>query len=307
MYYFIINPSSRSGKGMALWKEIQTELNRHNISYQAIHTTGSGHATKLSHHLSLDSRKKMLIVLGGDGTLHEVINGLSPSSSLALGYIPTGSSNDLARSLKLESKPLKALSNILSGVPLRQVDYGTLSLSDGSIHRFVVSCGIGFDASICAESVDSPIKKLCNFLHLGKLSYIAIGIKHIFTQKGCDGTLVLDDRETIPLKNLFFASSHIHPFEGGGLAFCPNADYKDGALDLCVVEAKWIPKRLFILICALLKKHESCKGVHIYRCQKAVFHLDKPLFLHTDGESKYEKTADFTVSSSPTDHYQIIG
>lgn len=307
MYYFIVNPSSRSGKGIKLWQTIQTQLNLYDIPYQVIHTTRPHHATKLAKHLSSDSKPKTVIVLGGDGTLNETINGLSKNSNITLGYIPTGSSNDFARSLTLCTKPLEALANILSSVAtIQEIDYGTLQLLDGTSRRFVVSCGVGFDASICQTSAISFIKKLLNFFHLGKLSYIAIGIHHLFTEKTCHGTLILDDMETVSLNNLFFLSSHIHPYEGGGLAFCPNANYADGALDLCVVEAKHIPKRIFILLCSLFKKHGFVKGVHLYRCQKAEIILEKPMYLHTDGESFDEKVDHFIVSASPNDHYRFI-
>ena len=307
MYYFIVNPKSRSGYGMEIWKRIQLQLQEHDISYQVIHTTKPGHATKLANHLSSDQKPKTVIVLGGDGTLNETINGILPNSAITLGYIPTGSGNDLARSLSLCSDPLEALANLLSSVAtVEEIDYGTLQLEDGSSHRFVVSCGIGYDASICNGISHSFFKKLFNVLHLGKLGYVALGIRHLFTEKTCNGTLILDDMETVPINHLFFMSSHIHPYEGGGFAFCPNAHYADGALDLCVVEAKHIPKRIFILLCALLKKHTHLKSVKIYRCQKAVLHLDTPMILHTDGECNYGKVKTLTVSASPYDHYRLI-
>ena len=76
MYYFIVTPSSRSGKGIKLWETIQTQLNLYDIPYQVIHTTRPYHATKLAKHLSSDSKPKTVIVLGGDGTLNERVKSL---------------------------------------------------------------------------------------------------------------------------------------------------------------------------------------------------------------------------------------
>lgn len=306
MYYFIINPNSKSGKGSSIWHQIQHQLNTHQISYQAIHTMYSGHATKLIKQLCSSSKPKTVIVLGGDGTLSEVIQGLSVPNLLTIGYIPTGSGNDFARSLQLNASPLKLLSHLLHSTTIVEIDYGTFTFHDGTSHRFAVSCGIGFDAMICKKSANSSIKKLLNHLHLGSLSYLFIGIPTIFTRQHYRGTLVLDDMETISIRNLFFASIHIHPFEGGGFAFCPNAHYADGALDICIVEAKWIPKRILILLATFLKKHEKLPGVHIYRCQKAHFSFQHSIPLHMDGDCPETSVKTFTVSASPKDHFRFL-
>ena len=306
MYYFIMNPKSKSGKSIAIWKQIEQELNTKQINYRAIYTRYQGHATKLANHLCRSKKPKTIIVLGGDGTLSEVIQGISVPCPHTIGYIPTGSGNDFAKSMGLKSSPLIALSNLLTNQSIQEIDYGTVTFSNEISRRFIVSCGIGFDAAICQKSIHSPIKRLLNRIHLGSLSYLMIGIPTIFSHKSCNGTLVLDNKKKIPLNNLFFASIHIHPFEGGGFAFCPDANFTDGALDICVVEAKWIPKRILILLCSLLKKHTACPGVHIYRCQKATFFLDHPLDFHMDGECPTSPISSLTVSSSPNDHYLFL-
>ena len=75
---------------------------------------------------------KTIVVLGGDGTLNEVINGIENFDDVTLGYIPSGSSNDLARSLKIPRKPKKSLEMVLRPSRYIYLDYGEITFGDGS-------------------------------------------------------------------------------------------------------------------------------------------------------------------------------
>ena len=98
MYYFIINSHSKSGYGMSIWKRAEAILKEREVSYEARFTEYTGHAKKLAEQIANLSRPCTLGVLGGDGTLNEVINGLAETdfSHITLGYLPTGSGNDFA-------------------------------------------------------------------------------------------------------------------------------------------------------------------------------------------------------------------
>lgn len=83
MYYFIVNPNSRSGKGLEIWNRLKTKLEQKQIPYRAYLTEHTGHAAELAAEISSprfkDPEAKILVALGGDGTLNEVVNGLSLS------------------------------------------------------------------------------------------------------------------------------------------------------------------------------------------------------------------------------------
>ena len=123
MYHFIINPAARSGLGEHMWKKLEPLLKQRRISYQAVFTRYQSHATKIAEEITSDGDRHTLIVLGGDGTVNEVINGIVYLGQTELGSIPLGSSNDLARGLELPSDPEKALFSILNA-PARPVDIG---------------------------------------------------------------------------------------------------------------------------------------------------------------------------------------
>ena len=97
IYHFIVNPRARSGLGEMLWKQLEPELCRKRIDYQIHLTTKKKDAGKIASKITEDGQEHMFVVLGGDGTLNEVLSGIKSLEKVTLGYIPIGSSNDFAR------------------------------------------------------------------------------------------------------------------------------------------------------------------------------------------------------------------
>lgn len=202
MYYIIVNPASKSGKGLKIWSQIEPVLIEKKIKYKLFFSKGIGHVSRLVRKLSdslvnndPDSIIK-LIILGGDGTLNEALQGISDFNRVHLGYIPTGSSNDLARDLHLPKDPVKVLTSILSCRLPSALDLGRLTYdsysnelsrqhsNEEAVSRlFAVSCGIGFDAAVCEEALASKFKNILNKIGLGKLTYLTIALKQLIKAK----------------------------------------------------------------------------------------------------------------------------
>ena len=116
MYYFIVNPNSRSGKGALIWKGLEGILNERNVEYKTFFTEYRGHAVLLSESITSDAAPEnpvTLIAVGGDGTIQEVLSGVHDLSCITFGYIPTGSGNDFCRGMKLPMAPTEKLNLIL--------------------------------------------------------------------------------------------------------------------------------------------------------------------------------------------------
>ena len=133
MYYFIINPDSSRGRGGRVWKILKQRLDKTKVEYQAFLTQKQGDARRFAGALTEERRAPVTIVaVGGDGTVNEIVDGLWLQCPVTLGYIPAGSGNDLARSLRLPKNPYKGLKNILEENPsCRMVDYGVISYGEG--------------------------------------------------------------------------------------------------------------------------------------------------------------------------------
>ncbi|MDE5679579.1 MAG: diacylglycerol kinase family lipid kinase, partial [Lachnospiraceae bacterium] len=242
MYHIIVNPASRSGRGRLIWREtIKPALIERQVPYRAYFSKKAGDVARLARKITTQADctcDLRLIILGGDGTVNEALQGISSFEHVTISYIPTGSSNDLARDLGIPRAPLAALLHILSA----KEDDGRIRLMDrGSVvfgqtkRSFAVSCGLGFDAAVCAEAMQSKIKDTLNRMGLGKLTYLGIALKQLFAAKPVSCRLYLDDREPICIKKILFAAAMNHRYEGGGFKFCTDADDTDGIIDLCVV------------------------------------------------------------------------
>lgn len=282
-YTFIVNPNSRSGMGGMIWEVIEPELIKKKVEYDCFHTTYPGHATKLVRQITADGLLHTLVVLGGDGTVNEVINGIEDISKVTLGYIPTGSSNDFARGLKLPKDPLKALEVVLNPGQIKRMDIGLLTRA-GKKRRFAVSTGIGFDAAICHQAAVSKLKVLLNRLKLGKLTYVGIALNRLFHDKPVEAEVILDGGESRTYHRVYFAAAMNQPYEGGGFYFCPGAQSDDRMLDVIIISS--LPKLAVLLLLPTAYKgwHVHFPGISVLRCREVCIRTKKALAVHTDGE-----------------------
>ncbi len=287
MYYFIINPRSSSGKGLKYWWTVKEELDRQEVMYSAIFTRHAGHATEIAGQIcSNNPGIKNIVILGGDGTVNEAINGIDNYKEVLLGYIPAGSSNDLARCLQIPKDPIKALANILKPTRFKYLDNGRVTFPDLDIppRKFACSSGIGYDASVCNEVQESPLKRRLNRYGAGKLVYFAIAIKQMLTVQPANGTVIVNGQKKNTYKKILLVSSMIHKCEGGGLRMAPNADPTDGQLSVCLVHGLSRLKIIWLMPMLLLGKHIYFKGVDSFHCTDIEINLDRNAAVHTDGE-----------------------
>lgn len=283
IYHFIVNAKSRSGMGGMTWKLIEPELKKRRTEYICHLTEKRGHAKKIAAQITEDGQNHTLVVMGGDGTVNEVVNGIKDPSKVLFGYIPVGSSNDFARGLRLEKDPMKALNVILKPVKTMQIDLGEIRNKTGS-RRFAVSAGIGFDAAVCHEVCVSKWKVLLNRIGLGKLSYAAVALDRLRKDRPARIRVSLSDGSERIFENTYFAAFMNLPYEGGGFKFCPDASPEDGCLDIIVVHGITLPGILFLLPLAFAGKHVGFRGISFMKCTEAYIEADVPLPLHTDGE-----------------------
>ena len=205
MYYFIVNPSSRSGSGKLVWAGIEQILEQKQIEYRVFFTSYRYHATKLAREITSQNNKLTLVTVGGDGTVNEVIDGIQDFAKVTFAYIPTGSSNDFARSLKLPATPEAALDNILHPSCFRRIDLGQITYGTYT-RRFAGSCGCGFDAAVCQEALSSPIKNALNRLGLGRLTYVGIALKQILLFRPASVSLTFDHSRRLRFPRTYFLS-----------------------------------------------------------------------------------------------------
>ena len=144
-YHFIVNPKSRSGMGEMIWTMIEPELKKRRVDYQRYLTEKRRHAEKIAAGITADEQEHMIVVLGGDGTVNEVINGIRIPEKVTLGYIPIGSSNDFARGLNIPKDPMEASAEEQSLSPVQSstliiINYHIVEEEDLCRWNFTVIC-----------------------------------------------------------------------------------------------------------------------------------------------------------------------
>lgn len=314
MYHVIVNPAARSGRGKKNWEIVKKVLDERDVEYRPYFTSKHGDAAKMASEIYESSEHINLMVLGGDGTLNEVIQGLPSFENVSLSTIPVGSSNDLARALKISSDPVEALLHLLNKPTILYMDVGTVHCENSLVREgnmsipdryFLVSCGMGYDASVCHEALSSGIKNFFNRLGLGKMSYLFICLKQLIFSRFVTAELTLEGKsDVISIDKLIFLGGMNNRYEGGGFMFAPEASNHDGMIDLLAVHGITKPGIIKLLPTALEGEHIGNEGIDLYRTYGYSVRTSSPLWVHTDGE--VETKADYIYVSCKKEAIKII-
>ena len=289
MLYFIVNETSRSGKTRQIWKDIQQSLIKADVSYEYMITQGRDHATKLASEISQRPEDNIcIVVIGGDGTMNEVINGIADFDKVRFGIIPTGSGNDFGGGLDLPKSPEENLQRIISSYKAgedsyRAVDIGLVRWGQNQKKLFGISSGIGLDAIVCKKALSSKLKNVLNKLGLGSLTYVLLTIITLFSMKTADFEISYDNNKGTLKKTIFAAAMNLRA-EGGGVPMAPDANPYDGKLSIS--SASGIPKWITFLCLPFLVagKHTHIKVFNLVSCREASIHSSQKMTLHADGE-----------------------
>lgn len=285
--YFIINPKARNGYSLKIWKKVESKLLADKIPYLAFFTEYPGHAKKLSAQIAgSNQQEKLVIAVGGDGTIHEVMNGMVKYSHITLGFIPGGSGNDFSRGFLIPTDPEEALKVILRLMnhEATLIDIGKVTMKDQSEHYFINNMGAGFDALVSHEVNQSRMKAFLNKLGLGRLVYVYFLLKKLFTYQCSTIDLLIDGKKHI-FEDTWFVTVSNQPFYGGGMKIAPEALPDDGKLDITVVCQLSRLKLLLVFISVFWGKHIHFKEVKTFKGVTASIHSSSALFVHADGET----------------------
>lgn len=293
MLYFIVNSASKSGKGRKQWEQIKEYMFDNAIVYKAFLTKHAGHATELAKSISeLDDDDIGIVVVGGDGTINEVINGISDFSKVRLAVIPNGSGNDFCRGMNISNDALSTLEDIIDIFSKGRecytpIDLGQTKWNNNECSRlFAISSGIGLDAIVCKATNESLLKRILNIFHLASMSYGILTVKCLFSMETIEAEIESCSTytEELSFKKLIYLAAMNQFAEGGGVPMAPDANCTDGLISFG--NASGIPKwKTFLCFPLLLKgKHQKIKGFRRIDAKALSLKLSSPIALHTDGE-----------------------
>lgn len=291
MYQFIVNPSAGAGRGYLIWKRLERQLENDSQEYRVYFTERQGDAAEIARTLTADKEEaKILVVVGGEGTYNEVLNGVSFKGMLTLGYVPAGFRNALTRGFHSLWDVKRQVKRVLHPKYYRMLDYGVVTCGDEEIftRRFAGRCGIGLDAAVCHNILCCPARKhMCHF-HMTKLLYFILGLKQLILAKPVKGYLVLDGVKKVEFNHIYFISFSVQQEEGKKKKTSENPDH-DGRMTVYVGNSARKRKMVPILFDVIMGIKKKERGVRIFECREAAVHLVRPLAVHVDGESCFSQ------------------
>jgi diacylglycerol kinase (ATP) len=273
---FLVNPNADLGRAWRTVADLKSMVEEFGGADWA-GTVYPTHATTLARQAA-EEGYDLVIAAGGDGTVHEVVNGLMQVPAEIrprLGIIPLGSGNDFAHTAGIRLNPTEALKRVFTGQATR-VDLGKFDIGHGKVEYFDNTFGMGFDATVTIRSHRLTMVHGFMMYLVAVLQTIALNHEaprmHIETDSGSW------DEETI----MFVVCNG--PREGGGFSVAPEAINNDGVLNyasVCHVSRLMMLR----LIPEVMKgTHGRFKQVRLGQLHKLQLSSEKPVTVHADGE-----------------------
>lgn len=288
MITFIVNEASGRGRGGKIWRALRREMLEQELPFRAWCTRSPGEATALAQLACQDAQElQKLVVVGGDGTVNEVLNGISDFSQIALGVVPIGSGNDFVRGLGLPRDPRAALERVFAASGDARIDLGQVRIDGQAPRRFGISAGIGMDAWVCAQVDASRAKAGLNRFGLGSFSYGLMTLSAAWNLETANGNVTFTTpygRHRQDLSNLIFLACMNFPWEGGGVPIAPEASAVDGCFSVCFAENLERSQVFAKLPLLALGRHPHTEGVTLLKASRVEVQLEMPLYVHADGE-----------------------
>jgi len=287
----IINLTAGGGKPRSHLKTIFKYLEENGFDFKVSYTSHHGEAIELARKAA-DRGIDLIVSIGGDGTVNEIVNGIMKSKNdPSLGIIPLGWANDFIKSTGIPSDTIKACKILVKG-KTKKIDTG---LIDGQTY-FANILGVGFDAEI-AQLANQMKSKHPNLRILGAFVYIFATIKKLLSPFGYHNVKIKFDGQEIHSKILFIAISN-GKFYGGRFKITPEAILDDGLLEICTVEEMGRLKYLMSIPKVFKGTHESIKGINFYRAKKIVIQSSEPVLAQVSGEV-IEGQKEFNITLLP--------
>jgi diacylglycerol kinase (ATP) len=235
------------------------------------------------------------VAAGGDGTVHEVVNGLvqDQHATLPLGIIPLGSGNDMAFSLGIHEDPQEAIQRVFTGTPKR-LDLGRVTDDRGLTNVFHNNLGIGFDAIVVMRT--ETISRLHGFP-----MYLAAVLQTIFFYFQTPYLEMRFDEEEVNQRALFLYAG-IGPRGGGGFLLTPDASRDDDRIDTCLVNPVGRLTMLYMLTRVMKGTHITSHHVTMRQNHQIVVRSSTPLPVYLDGEMfayPRDNVRELTITSLP--------
>ena len=261
---FVVNPISGTQGKKAILKWIDERIDRSIYDYSIVKTEYAGHASQLAA-AAVHDGVDVVVAIGGDGTINEIARSLVHTDT-ALGIIPCGSGNGLARHLRIPMEPKAAIDIINRGEQL-SIDYGKINNIP-----FFCTCGVGFDAFVSLKFADSGKR--------GLLTYLENTLHESLTYQP-EAYEIENEEGTVVHQAFLIACGNASQY-GNNAYITPQASLMDGLMDITIIEPFTVldvPSLSFQLFNKTIDQNSRvktmrAKKIKIHRAQEGVLHFD---------------------------------
>jgi diacylglycerol kinase (ATP) len=283
----VTNPTAGHGKARALAEGVAARLRAAGRKAEVAFTQGAGDARRLAAE-SAAAGTQVVAGCGGDGTLQEIANALA-GGNCALGFLPVGRCNDLARALGIthQDSPEKLVRNLIEG-PSRKIDLGCYaplgSGAAGTRRYFCTVATLGFDSEV------SRFVETRKLFVKGTLAYL-YGVFRVLLSYRCPRVRLRGDFGVWEGRILLAATGNT-PFYGGAMQIAPGAKLDDGLFHVCVVRE--VPRRTVLRILPQVFKgrHVGHPAVQMFTTKRLEIETqDGRAWICADGETLGETPA----------------
>jgi diacylglycerol kinase (ATP) len=288
----IANPIAGRGRARAGLPRLERLLAAALGEYDLRLTEAPGHAEELARKAA-SAGFTQVIAVGGDGTVGEVLNGLAGTET-ALGIVPVGTGNDLARGVGIPRAPEAAAAGLARAVR-RRIDLGE---EGGRLFGVIVGVGFAAEAMRQANLRRGPAQ--------GSAAILFSIVQTVAKLEPVPVRLFLDDREPVeaPMEALFVLNTRT---TGGGLMICPEATPDDGLLDICLMGDISRLDFLVTLPKAYQGRHVGHPKVSFYRAKSVRLEADRPLIKMFDGDLYGDAPLDALIRPAALDVLVPVG
>ena len=308
-FVIIANPISGKGKAKDVAEQGYTALTESGQRGQLVLTSASGDAKRFAYE-AVSTGIRFVVACGGDGTLHEVVNGIATVPDVTLGVLPCGRGNDFAAAVGIPLKPEAAIATLLSGTPIH-VDLGRCyqnsdQLKSGAVepepslteqlslrgklttdNYFITIATCGYDTEVSRRAAKGTP------LFAGTASYAYAAVETLFYYE--PPVVRLEGDFGIHEGPLLLAATGITSRYGGGFQIVPNARIDDGLFDVCIVRPVSSLTVLRLLVTLFWGGHVSHPAVSMHQTQTLKIETDTPMLLYADGEPMCETPATIEI------------
>ena len=263
---FIINLISGTSDKAAIPGLIDQYLDKTKFEYEIAVTQYAGHASEIAAKAK-DDGVDIVVAIGGDGTVNEVARAIVHSDT-ALGIIPCGSGNGLARHLLLPLNVRKAI-EVINRCEIRQLDYGIIN-----DYPFFCTCGMGFDAFVSMKFAEAGKR--------GPITYVENVLREGLKYKPETYTIE-DENGTLQYKAFLISCANASQY-GNNAYIAPQASMSDGLMDVIIMEPFDVFEAPQISIEMFSKTLDKNSKIKTFRTRHLHIHRDKPGVIHYDGD-----------------------